>query len=317
MTSVDRGIYAPSHPRLGNLVERVSLPLLRWAGRIAKCYSPDGAYAAHQGREFRERLHRGETVYLLGIGPSGHNSAAALVEVSRRGGICPISNNEEERFSGRRHDDRFPVRSIESVLEILAARGATTKDILAVLTSWDYAQGLATCLRAAAEELPGGLGLSRKASSPQMNPWHFVDAFRTPARLAETLRLPARVPVIGMRHHDNHAYWSYAVSPFAGNGKDTVITVIDGFGDDGSMSIYLANGCDVRRIRRAPSLFDSLGMLYSVISSTQGGWTTLSSEGRFMGAAAWGDRNRLTNPYYRRLRQILLLGEDGHISVNR
>jgi carbamoyltransferase len=317
MTSFVRSRYGPSHPLIGSLVEKVSLPLLRWAGLIAMCYGPGGAYAARKGRELRDRINRGETIYLLGIGPSGHNSAAALVEVSRRGGIHPISNNEEERFSGRRHDDQFPARSIESLLEILAARGATTQNVLAVLTSWDYAQGLATCLRAAAEEFPAGLCLSRKASSPQMNPWHFVDAFRAPARLAETLRFPTRVPVIGMRHHDNHAYWAYAVSPFAGNGKDTIITVIDGFGDDASMSIYVANGCDVRRIRRARSLFDSLGMLYSVISSTQGGWTTLSSEGRFMGAAAWGDRNRLSNPFYRRLRQILLLEEDGRFSVNR
>lgn len=30
----------------------------------------------------------------------------------------------------------------------------------------------------------------------------------------------------------------------------------------------------------------------------------LSSEGRYMGAVAWGDQDRLTNPYYRRLREI-------------
>lgn len=34
-------------------------------------------------------------------------------------------------------------------------------------------------------------------------------------------------------------------------------------------------------------------------------------------ASAWGDTNRLTNPYYKRLRQIIRLGPDGRVSVNR
>ena len=50
-------------------------------------------------------------------------------------------------------------------------------------------------------------------------------------------------------------------------------------------------------------------MFYSVISSTQGGWTWLSSEGRYMGAAAWGDMNRASNPYYPRLKHVLHLGD--------
>src|SRR6202011_91707 len=65
------------------------------------------------------------------------------------------------------------------------------------------------------------------------------------------------------------------------------------------------------------SLFDSLGAFYTVISSTQGGWTWLSSEGRYMGAAAWGDMDRATNPYYARLKNILQLGANGEVGLNR
>src|SRR5260370_8075434 len=53
------------------------------------------------------------------------------------------------------------------------------------------------------------------------------------------------------------------------------------------------------------------------MSSTQGGWTWLSSEGRYMGAAAWGDMNRASNPYYARLKQVLHFGADGEIKLNR
>jgi carbamoyltransferase len=34
--------------------------------------------------------------------------------------------------------------------------------------------------------------------------------------LARQLGAEGRMPIIGMRHHDSHAYFSYAVSPFAG-----------------------------------------------------------------------------------------------------
>jgi carbamoyltransferase len=64
-------------------------------------------------------------------------------------------------------------------------------------------------------------------------------------------------------------------------------------------------------------MFDSLGAFYSVISSTQGGWTWLSSEGRYMGAAAWGDMNRTSNRYYARLREVLDFGDGGEIRLNR
>jgi carbamoyltransferase len=73
----------------------------------------------------------------------------------------------------------------------------------------------------------------------------------------------------------------------------------------------------MRRLYCNDSMFDSLGAFYSVISSTQGGWTWLSSEGRYMGAAAWGDMDRARNPYYARLKDVLRFGRDGEVQLNR
>jgi carbamoyltransferase len=73
----------------------------------------------------------------------------------------------------------------------------------------------------------------------------------------------------------------------------------------------------MQRLYSNDSMFDSLGAFYSVISSTQGGWTWLSSEGRYMGAAAWGNMNRATNPFYARLKQVLQFEADGEIRLNR
>src|SRR6185437_1097833 len=109
------------------------------------------------------------------------------------------------------------------------------------------------------------------------------------------------VPIIGMPHHDNHAWFSYLASPFARAREPVVVAVVDGSGDFASLSAYLGGDGSLRNIGSNASLFDSLGLFYSVISSTQGGWTVLSSEGRYMGAAAYGDMDRATNRFYRRL----------------
>ena len=120
-----------------------------------------------------------------------------------------------------------------------------------------------------------------------------------------------------MPHHDNHAWFSYAASPFADSGEPVAIAVLDGTGDLGSISLYVAENGAMRRLYCNDSMFNSLGAFYSVISSTQGGWTWLSSEGRYMGAAAWGDMDRASNRYYARLRQVLDFGSGGEVRVNR
>ena len=309
--------YIPRHPLAGKLAEKLAFPFIRAAGSTLKFYDCDSLFAKQTSQEMRERLKRGESVYLLGMGPSGHNSTAALVKITAEEGILPICNNEEERYTGIRHEDRFPEYSLRDIFNYLEKTQIDPDQILTVVGSWDYLRGIATSLRVGVEEFPHGILLARKAASPQMNPWHFIEALQAPSQLRSFFKTKKRVPFIGMRHHDNHAYFPYAVSPFARTEQPTMIVVIDGFGDDGAMSTYIARGKEIALVKRYPHIFDSLGLLYAVISSTQGGWTTLSSEGRFMGATAWGDTDRLTNPFYKQLRQILYLGPEGYVGVNR
>ena len=269
-------------------------------------------------QSLRVRLARGETVYLAGLGVAGHNSGAALVEVSARGGIRPLSNDEEERFTGIKHCSSYPARSLESLKERLAERGLEPRDLHAVMLSWNYSKLICQCIKSAVEHFPHSLALARKDA---ISGWDFIANSRrvraTPARLGREFGLSGPQPLIAMSHHENHASFSYAVSPFNRSDKPVMITVLDGLGDDGAMSLFVGERGQLRRLRSNDSLSDSLGCFYSVISSTQGGWTVLSSEGRYMGAVAWGDSDRLTNPYYRRLRQIFQFGEEGQIHVNR
>jgi carbamoyltransferase len=286
-----------------------------------------GAAGFHQlGSEFadariaqvREKLIRGETVYLAGLGlPGTHNSGVALVEVSQANGPRLIVNNEEERFSGNKHTTEYPKASIDAMVTTLRGLGRDLADIDAWLTSWDYPDLAGTVARSVLEEAPQSLRLLRTTEAAGFDGRRLDQMTRAPKILSRQLGLAERVPLICMPHHDNHAWFSFAASPFACDDEPVAIAVLDGTGDRGSISLYVTGNGAMRRLYCNDSMFDSLGAFYSVISSTQGGWTWLSSEGRYMGAAAWGDMNRASNPYYARLKAVLQFGADGEIRLNR
>ncbi|MGA2292618.1 carbamoyltransferase C-terminal domain-containing protein [Bradyrhizobium sp.] len=266
----------------------------------------------------RDKLDRGERIYLAGLGPPGtHNSGVALVEVTRTNGPRLIVNNEEERFSGNKHTTEYPRASIDAMLATLRGIGRDVEDIAAWLTSWDYPDLAGTIARSVLEEAPQSLKLLRTTEAAGFDGRRLEQMTRTPKILGRQLGLAERVPLICMPHHDNHAWFSFAASPFADSDEPVAIAVLDGTGDRGSISLYVTENGTMRRLYCNDSMFDSLGAFYSVISSTQGGWTWLSSEGRYMGAAAWGDMNRASNPYYRRLSEVLHFGGDGEVRLNR
>jgi carbamoyltransferase len=286
-----------------------------------------GAAGFHQlGSEFaderialvRDKLARGETIYLAGLGaPGTHNSGVALVEVTQANGPRLIVNNEEERFSGNKHTTEYPRQSIDAMVATLRGLGRGIEDIAAWLTTWDYPTLAGTLARTVLEEMPQSLKLLRTTEAAGFDGRRLDQMTRTPKILGRQLGLSERVPLICMPHHDNHAWFSFAASPFADDDEPVAIAVLDGTGDQGSVSLYVAENGAMRRLYCNDSMFDSLGAFYSVISSTQGGWTWLSSEGRYMGAAAWGDMNRASNPYYVRLKDILHFGANGEVRLNR
>lgn len=310
-------VWEPSHPRWGELGYKLSLPLFKSLSLLGKLHGAGSPFARRRVSSMQEKLERGEPVYLVGIGVSGHNSGAALIEASREGGIRLLHNNEEERFRGVKHYTEFPELALDVLGAQMARLGLGLEHIHAYLATWDYAEVGSTLCRHVAEEFPASLSLFRAAASPNFNAGHVAQAFLAPRRLGAKLGLKRPQPIIALRHHDNHAYFSYGVSPFAASREPVMILVADGFGDDGSVSLYVARDGVVQRVWCNRSFFDSIGLFYSVISSSQGGWSSLSSEGRYMGAAAWGDNDRRTNPFYGPLREIFKLGSGGRFHLNR
>ncbi len=306
------------YPRLGRFCFRTTRRVATWLMALAGFHANDSRFTIRRIAAIQAKLARGETVYLAGLGlPGTHNSGVALVEVTQAHGPRLIVNNEEERFSGDKHTTRYPRGALDALRVTLQAMGRDIVDIDAWLTSWDYPDLLGTLVRSVVEELPDGLKLLRTKNSVSFDARSFEQMTRMPRLLRRQFGLSARVPLICMPHHDNHAWFSFAASPFDDSHEPVAIAVLDGTGDQGSISLYVAESGELRRLYCNDSVFDSLGAFYSVISSTQGGWTWLSSEGRYMGAAAWGDMDRATNPYYLRLREVLDFGTGGEVRLNR
>lgn len=309
--------YGPSHP----LLERLGYWTVRsylWAyARACRFHEPSSGYARERAASFRARLERGAPVYLIGVGVGGHNSGTALVEATPRDGIRVLANNEEERYTQIKHCTLLPEHSVAVLRRQMDDVGVRADEVHAFLGSWNYVEQAAFAAGEFFSELPFDLPLLSPKANAVMNGGHLFQGVRSPAWLSKQLGLAKTRPLIGLRHHDSHAYFSYGVSPFARCGAPVMIAVIDGAGDDGSISLYVAKGNELKLLFKNDTSCDSPAMLYGQVSSALGGWTFMSSEGRYMGAAAWGNNNRHTNPFYHQLRQLIYFAPQGRIYVNR
>ena len=244
------------------------------------------------------------------------------MRVSECGRVELICNEEEERYTAVKHCHEYPEHSIEAIKQHMQALGIGPEDLDACVSTWDYAAiANAIIVQPALEEAPASMTLlwgksgRVKSALARGGAAALADA---PARLGRQLGLERRMPIVGMRHHHSHAYLSYGVSPFAASTDPVMVVVIDAGGDGACTSLYSCQAGQLTLVSaRVTNQLESLGWMYGVLSATQGGWPPLSSEGRYMGAAAWGDGNRLTNRYYRRLRHLFHYGPEGEVRLNR
>jgi carbamoyltransferase len=313
------GRRGPKHPRLADLGSRLALPMFDGVISRRGLVGSDSELARSRLDRLAAEIQAGHETYLLGVGFGFHNSGAALVRVSAAGAVELVCNEEEERYDGVKHCSDYPQHAVAAVRRRMDELGIAAADLAACVSSWEYAKAMiAFGVQPGLEEAPESMTRRMTEHSEQvMDPQLGKLIWTSAARLGEQLGCERRMPIVGVRHHDSHAYFSYAVSPFAKEPGSTMVIVLDGSGEDASTSFYEARDGDLTLLRRQGSAFDSLGTVYGMISSTQGGWPMLSSEGRYMGAAAWGDGDRQTNRYYRRLREILHLGPDGEVQLNR
>jgi len=271
------------------------------------------AYAAR----FRSRLDGGETLWLLGINAQAHDTGACLVEVTPGEGARVVVNYEEDRLRFERECRGFPAESIRAIAGDLEALGLSVNDLFAAVLPFD----LPALLGVAGAGVFGeslGVDLLRSNNDLMQDTSVTLAEFLLPARLNRALGTTTRVPVLSVRHHDTHAWHSYAASPFVDDDGPTLVVVMDAIGDTASSSLYRACRESVSLLYENRSLWDSLGFYYAAMTSALGGWPMGRGEGRLMGAAAYGNRSREENPYYRDLRRIFSLDSaDGELRLNR
>ena len=212
---------------------------------------------------------------ILGISAYYHDSAAALIQ---DGHI--VAAAQEERFSRRKHDARFPRQAIEYCL----AEAGVTLDAVDHVAFYDkpflkFERLLETYLAFA----PGGF----RSFSMAIPLWLKEKLFQKRLLQQELQRLAPQVDwtqrLLFSEHHTSHAASAYYASPF----DDAVVLTMDGVGEWATTSVAHGRGASLEMLREI-HFPHSLGLLYSAFTYYTG-FKVNSGEYKLMGLAPYGE----------------------------
>jgi carbamoyltransferase len=230
---------------------------------------------------------------ILGISAFYHDSAAAIVIDGQI-----VAAAQEERFSRRKHDERFPVHAIEYCLK---QAGLAPSDLDYVgyyekpLLKFDRL--LETYLSYA----PQGFASFRKAM-----PIWLKQKLYLPREIRRGLGDLAKRRYVFVEHHESHAASAFFPSPF----EEAAILTLDGVGEwaTGAYGTGQGNRIHLSHEMRFPH---SLGMLYSAFTYYTG-FTVNSGEYKLMGLAPYGE------PRYVKtiLEKLIDLKDDGSFRMD-
>jgi carbamoyltransferase len=211
---------------------------------------------------------------ILGLSAFYHDSAAALVVDGRI-----VAAAQEERFSRRKHDSRFPRNAAAYCLDV----GRTRIDDLDFIAFYDkpfvkFERLLETYLafaprgyRSFSMALP--LWIKEKLFQKDLLRRHLK-------ALGATRRLDNRL--LFAEHHQSHAASAFFPSPF----REAVVLTMDGVGEWATTSVSVGrdNALEMLREIHFPH---SLGLLYSAFTYYTG-FKVNSGEYKLMGLAPYG-----------------------------
>jgi carbamoyltransferase len=216
------------------------------------------------------------TATILGISAYYHDSAAALM---KNGEL--VAAAQEERFSRKKHDSRFPASAIGYCL---SEAGVALKDLDEIVfydkplvkfhrlldTYLSYApKGFQSFLAAMPMWLKEKLYLKRTLKTEL-------------AALAGCSKL-ALPDLLFAAHHQSHAASAFFPSPF----QRAVVLCLDGVGEWATTSAWLGNGRELKPLWEI-DFPHSLGLLYSAFTYYTG-FRVNSGEYKLMGLAPYGE----------------------------
>ena len=205
---------------------------------------------------------------VLGISALYHDAAAAIV---RDGEI--IAAAQEERFSRKKHDPRFPRHAINYCLE---EAFIDPSELRAVVFYDNPALTLDRAVRSLASVAPRGEEQWRQAAGSLLG-----NKLHVPELVRETLGTD--VPVLATEHHAAHAASAFYPSPF----EHAAILTLDGVGEWATTTIGMGEGSRLR-ILKSIDYPHSLGLLYSAVTYYCG-FKVNSGEYKLMGLAPYGE----------------------------
>jgi len=230
-------------------------------------------------------------MHILGISCFYHDSAACLV----RDGVI-LAAAQEERFTRKKHDPRFPNNAIKYCLE---EAGITSKNLDHVVF---YDKPFLTFERL----LMGYLTVAPKG----LRSW--LKAM--PLWLGQKLHIPKVIQreigyggdVLFTEHHEAHSASAFYPSPF----KEAAILTIDGVGEWATGSYGIGKGKDITLLKEL-HFPDSLGLLYSAFTYFTG-FKVNFGEYKLMGLAPYG------KPRYKDLilTELVDVKKDGSLRLN-
>ena len=232
-----------------------------------------------------------KSVNILGISAYYHDSAACLV----RDGVI-IAAAQEERFTRKKHDERYPRNAIEYCLR---EGGITTKELDYVAFYEKPFTKFDRILHSYLAYAPVGIHSFLKAI-----PVWIKEKIWMKTELQKELNFEGEI--IFPEHHEAHAASAFYPSPF----QEAAFLTIDGVGEWTTTSWGTGRDSHVQ-IAGELHFPHSLGLLYSAFTYFTG-FRVNSGEYKLMGLAPYGE------PKYTEviLRELVDLKEDGSFRLN-
>jgi carbamoyltransferase len=213
---------------------------------------------------------------ILGISAYYHDSAAALV---RDGAI--VAAAQEERFSRKKHDPRFPARAITSCLE---QAGIAMRDLEQIIFYDKPLVKFERLLETYITYAPRGF----RSFIAAMPVWLKEKLYLKRTLRKELARLAgcgesALPPLLFAAHHQSHAASAFYPSPF----EKAAVLCLDGVGEWATTTAWLGDGNHLVPLWEI-DFPHSLGLLYSAFTYYTG-FKVNSGEYKLMGLAPYGE----------------------------
>jgi carbamoyltransferase len=234
-------------------------------------------------------------MYILGISCYYHDSSAALL----KDGVI-VAAAEEERFTRKKHDFSFPQNAIEYCLK---SQNISIKDIEYI---GFYEKPILKFERILYQHLQA-FPKSYKTFIAALPSW-----FNEKLRIIKTInkKLKYKKDILFIEHHLAHAASTFLVSPF----KEAAILSIDGVGEWTTTAYGVGKDNNMTLLKEI-KFPHSIGLLYSTITAYLG-FKVNNSEYKVMGLSAYGNTNKNTNPYYKKLKKVIDIKPDGSYSLD-